>query len=318
MKLLSRLLPIAICSFFSIACPAPIQAANIIEGEVIEFGGPDDLLLDPASALVAVDVFGNADSTINGVAFSTDRTGLGANATAEGQVTVDGVSVTTTRSGGGDIDNWAAAPAFVGADPASAANLAAVMRDIRWSLAPGATTIDIGGLNSGALYDIQLLFNEGADRNRFWDIGVEGELVVDNISSEGDDGTWTPNNSFAYQGQFDPGADGVLNIVMQQELGGDPPIPTDNNPILQAVIVHLAIPPTPFVITELDYDTATGESTITWNSFPGAIYALDFSKDLTPGSWIELDDGIDSQGEQTTFADGEPRFGRGFYRVRRL
>lgn len=72
----------------------------------------------------------------------------------------------------------------------------------------------------------------------------------------------------------------------------------------------------PFEITQLTHD-ATG-ATITWNSRPGASYTLEFSTDLTEGSWTEIDDGILSQGEETTVIDTAipPGPSKLFYRVR--
>lgn len=284
----------------------------VFTGEVIEFKGPDDLNLDPGTAVIAVDVFGAGDSLINGVNFMADTTGT---------VTNGDVTVTTTAAN--QIPDWAVGQTYTGVDATSAANLSIVMQSIRWQGAPDPVNIDISGLTSGALYEVQLYFNEGADRARQWDIGVEDELVVDNMTSEGAEGigVWAPDNGFAYVGEFEGPADGILNVVMQQHLGGQDPRGADNNPILQAVVVHLAAPSTPFVITGIVRDPVTGISTITWNSAPGREYALDFSPDMGEGEfgsrWTELDDGIASQGEQTSFTDLEPRLGEaGFYRVR--
>ena len=49
---------------------------------------------------------------------------------------------------------------------------------------------------------------------------------------------WSPENSFAFVFDAMPSADGILNIVMQQHIGGEDPPGGDNNPILQGVIVH--------------------------------------------------------------------------------
>ena len=51
------------------------------------------------------------------------------------------------------------------------------------------------------------------------------------------------------------------------------------------------------------------------------MYALDFSRAMRDGGgvnlWEEIDDGIDSQGEQTSYTDTFDRpFESGFYRVR--
>ncbi|MGK0186097.1 MAG: hypothetical protein ACI9R3_001880 [Verrucomicrobiales bacterium] len=212
----------------------PTYGTNIITGSINEFTSPDDLLLNPGSAVIAVDVFGDADRIVNGVNFQSDKAG-------GGTVTNGGVSLTTSATN--SIDGWTVAPAFTGADPTSAANLAEVMSDIRWEGAPGPVSIGILGLTPDTIYDVQLLFNEGADRSRVWDIAVNNQLAVDNISSEGnfggaDDGVWAANNSFAYQGQFAALADGSINIAMQRQFGGDDFIGLDNNPILQGIVLH--------------------------------------------------------------------------------
>ena len=71
---------------------------------------------------------------------------------------------------------------------------------------------------------------------------MENQLVVDNMTSEGE-GVWTPSNGFAYIGEFTLAAgDSELNIAMQQQFGGEPPVAVDNNPILQGAILHLVVP----------------------------------------------------------------------------
>ena len=226
------------------------SAFTVITGSVIEFTSPDDLLLDAGTSVIAVDSFGNADSTVNGVTFFTDRFGLGSGATAEGIVSSGGVTVTTGLVN--QIDNWAnsggGTPGYVGGTPGSAPALAEIMRDIRWANAAdpgGNTTINVGvtGLAPNSLYNIQLLFNEGLDRDRRFDIGVNGLLAVDDFDSEGGNGVWTASNGFAYSGNFSSGAGGMLDIVIGQEpFPGDPnntPFGgADNNAILQGIIVH--------------------------------------------------------------------------------
>ncbi|MEE3175916.1 MAG: LamG-like jellyroll fold domain-containing protein [Verrucomicrobiota bacterium] len=219
------------------------SAFEVITGSVTEFAGPDDLGLDPGSTVIAVDVFGNADSTVNGVTFHTDRAGLGDGVGAEGSVTVGDVTVTTTTTH--SIDNWSnggGGPAFTGGTEGSAAALSEIMRDIRWSAAPNPISIDVSGLAGGTTYKIQLLFNEGADRNRGWDIAVNDELAVDNFSSEGGDGTWTNSNSFAYSGEFTSAADGTIAIKMQNHLGGAAQVAADGNPILQGIVINTTGP----------------------------------------------------------------------------
>ena len=218
------------------------SAFNVIEGAVFEFTSADDLFLDPAHAVIAVNVVNgaNPDLVVNGVTFQGD----GGATAVTGTTTNGAVTVTTTRvGGGGEIPTWATPPAFSGGDPTSEMNLGLVMQSIRWASGAGTNGLDItiSGLDQKA-YDIQLLTNEGADNNRRWDIGVEGNLVVDDHGSEGN-GVWAPNNSFAYRGQFVPSADGILDIRFQADLGGDPFMGADANSILGAVVVH-EVPPT--------------------------------------------------------------------------
>ena len=230
-----------------VVCVGSASAFTVITGSVSEFTGPDDLFFDPGSSVIAVDLFGNADSAVNGVQFYTDRNGLGSAVTSEGVVSSGGVTVSTGLVN--QIDGWTAAPAFVGGTAGSAANLGEIMSDIRWANNGLAQVVDVNvvGLDSNKTYNIQLLFNEGADRDRRFDIAVNGLLAVDDMSSEGGNGVWSTANSFAFSGDFNTGAGTSLNIV----LGGEP-LPLDpnntplagldNNAILQGIIVHEAIP----------------------------------------------------------------------------
>ena len=223
----------------AIASASCYATTTLLSGGSIEFTSPDDLRLDPATAVVAVDVYGNADSVVNGVTFQTDGQAAGS-----GTVTNGGVTVVTTAVN--QINDWAVAPAFTGGTGDSAANLANIMGDIRWTAAPDPVTVNIMGLNPGTVYNVQLLFNEGRDRLRQFDISVDGDLVADNYTSRGaaDDAVWTTNNSFAYFGDFEPGADGTLNIILQADIAGGAlnDVGADGNPTLQGVIVHTSIP----------------------------------------------------------------------------
>jgi hypothetical protein len=222
------------------------SAFTLITGTSNQITSPDDLFLDPGSVVIAVNVVNgaNPDLDVNGVTFQGD----GGAVALLGTTVNGGVTLTTERvsaAGGGEITTWATAPTFTGGTGASAANLGEVMRSIRWASGAAAGVPNGGGINitttglsSTSLYDVQLLFNESADNDRRFDIGVEGLLVADDFSSEGGDGMWTPGNSYSYRGQFSPGADGVLDIRLQADLGGDPFTGADGNPIIGAVIIH--------------------------------------------------------------------------------
>ena len=215
--------------------PGGLSADTIAHlGEIREFSGPDDLDLDPSRVVVAIDVFGDSDRLVNGVLFETDKSDL------------PNVTVTASHS----IDGWTNRPDYSGADASSVANLEEIMRDIRWTQAPNPVSVTVTGLTPGIEYELQMLFNEGANRDRRWDIGIEGQLAVDDFSSEGE-GSWSPSNGFAYIVPFNLAAgDTTLNVEMQQNIGGQGAMGSDNNPILQAfTIAEVTIPPTPESLT---------------------------------------------------------------------
>ena len=47
----------------------------------------------------------------------------------------------------------------------------------------------------------------------------------------------------------------------------------------------------PLVITQVEYDPVTRETTLTWNSRPGKFYGIDFAEDLTSRSDLDRGDG---------------------------
>ncbi len=59
--------------------------------------------------------------------------------------------------------------------------------------------------------------------------------------------------------------------------------------------------PSNFRITDYTFDPATGDISITWNSKPGAAYAILYDTDLGDFE-SDLDDGYPSDGESTTFS----------------
>jgi hypothetical protein len=59
-----------------------------------------------------------------------------------------------------------------------------------------------------------------------------------------------------------------------------------------------------FQITDITRSTV--EISITWNSRDGREYSVEFRESVAEGVWIELDDGILSEGESTSFTDDDP------------
>ncbi|MGC6464678.1 MAG: lamin tail domain-containing protein [Akkermansiaceae bacterium] len=75
-----------------------------------------------------------------------------------------------------------------------------------------------------------------------------------------------------------------------------------------------------FKITSIDLAPTTGDVTISWQSVPGKTYRLEYSLDLTNGSWADVVGGssIPSGGATTSFIDTAPTPGdpQRFYRAR--
>ena len=71
----------------------------------------------------------------------------------------------------------------------------------------------------------------------------------------------------------------------------------------------------PVAITQLIHNKAAGTATIRWASRAGGIYAVETSSNLR--DWIELDDRVESEGEETSFSDREafPGQRQRYYRV---
>ena len=68
-----------------------------------------------------------------------------------------------------------------------------------------------------------------------------------------------------------------------------------------------------FAITQFTRDSATNEVTLKWVSSAGASYSVDSSTDLK--EWLEVQDGIPSQGVETTFTESDET-AENYYRVR--
>ena len=215
--------------FFLIVLPS-VAETIVNVGEIREFTGPDDLELDPARVIFAIDVFGHSERSVNGVLFETDKTPPA------------NVSITAANS----INDWTSRPSYTGTDQASVDNLEQIMQDIRWTAAPGGISLQVTGLNPGVEYELQMLFNEGRSNDRRWDIGIEGDLAVDDFASQGL-GAWNGNNGFAYIAPFSLDAgDTTLNVELNVNLGGQPAMGADNNPILQAfTVTEVTVPPAP-------------------------------------------------------------------------
>ena len=69
-----------------------------------------------------------------------------------------------------------------------------------------------------------------------------------------------------------------------------------------------------FAITKLVRNPTNKEVSVTWPSSPGATYSIDSSTDLT--EWLEVQDGVESEGTETTFTQTDEE-SENYYRVRK-
>ena len=75
--------------------------------------------------------------------------------------------------------------------------------------------------------------------------------------------------------------------------------------------------PSVFEITQIT--KMENELILQWTSGPGRIYAVEITTDLANSEWIELDDGVESEGALTEFTDDDAeRLGlpEAYYRIR--
>ena len=74
----------------------------------------------------------------------------------------------------------------------------------------------------------------------------------------------------------------------------------------------------PFQVTKIV--RSPEEITLTWGSTLSGTYLIDYTADLSNPEWIELEDGIPSEGDETEFTDDDPEhvaLPEGYYRIRR-
>ncbi len=121
--------------------------------------------------------------------------------------------------------------------------------------------------------------------------GAADLLPFDGIITVGAEG---PNKANSFNGRIDDFAifsDALAPEQIAELAAGTAPI-------------DLVESPTPFAITSITHNPLTGETALQWNSRPNEIYAVWTSGDLI--LWEEIDDGVASQGETTSYIDTTP------------
>ena len=86
--------------------------------------------------------------------------------------------------------------------------------------------------------------------------------------------------------------------------GGDFPTSVDGGPVVRYGAGSFTFDEgssVPFQVTEVVFDQTERSLTLIWSSSPAASYAVSYSTDLQ--QWIELEDGLPSDGESTAFIE---------------
>ncbi|HWB03161.1 MAG TPA: lamin tail domain-containing protein [Verrucomicrobiales bacterium] len=199
-------------------------------GTVAQFSGPDDPNLD---------LTGQFDYAIN---FSTDdpiRTVKGLQFKPDNQA-IPGA----TLVGPQQVTPWQTKPEYGASVDANA--LEDIMHDIKWADAgSGQKLMATLAVTAGITYKLQILISGNNPENRQWDIRINGQNAVDEITSLGvrPGQSYAVNRSTVYSYEFTP-ATGTLTVEMGNFFGGNDG--GDRNPIWQALTLErVFIPPTP-------------------------------------------------------------------------
>ncbi|MEX2214490.1 MAG: PEP-CTERM sorting domain-containing protein [Phycisphaeraceae bacterium] len=217
-----------------VATPAANAVTNVILGNVSQFTGPGGL--DLSGNMVYAVNFSNDDPdlVVNGVTFLHDRQVIpGATFTGPNQVTP-----------------WQTKPEYGATTDDN--NLEQIMHDIRWANA-GAGQILAANLNvtTGNHYKLQVLISGNHSESRVWDITIDGQQAVDEITSLGLTGTpYNVGSSTVWTYQF-KAPDSQINILMGNFFGANDG--GDRNPIWQGLTLEeLPIPePATFALVGL-------------------------------------------------------------------
>jgi len=190
--------------------------------------------------------------------------------------------------------------------------LSDLLRDGPLMNAPAEMTVTIAGLISGS-YEVTTFHHT----TQFGPSERTGTPFSVSLSDANGEDQVVADEVF----MSDDGSDALSLLKFEVESNGQDPVEIrftkeDSNDhfALPAMIISRIGTGALFQITEINRSTESA-ATIFWTSRPGATYAVEFSPDLQ--RWLELDDGVDSEGEITSFTDevNAPNASEGYYRV---
>ena len=181
-----------------------------------------------------------------------------------------------------------------------------------------------------------IIFAQGGTYNVFFSLGDTGAVDPDenlinetplNFAVEGDElkrwhandgefkGTPGYNDYEMSVGQIAVAAGERVNFIIDDVQDG-----TASRSVylgMRLELVQGGAIPLPFRITQIA--RGAEELTVTWASRANKEYSVEHSENLSAAEWIELDDGVVSEGTETSFTDDSAeRLGKplGWYRVR--
>lgn len=212
---------------------------------------------------------------------------------------IEGITITSGNSAAG----WR--QSYLGDSPNDYV-LDLVMSSIRWSDASAAIpniVLDIGQLEPGTLYKLQLLFAEGTWLRGF-DIFVNDTQIADDFAPfQFQGGLAITTNGVVLSYEFAAATNNA--VVVLDGRGLNSPGLVDRNAILQGFTLEaLGAAPTPPKIT-LATATANGV-TITFDSIVGRTYGLAYKGSLNDSTWQELPSTITATGTSSTLTDTAP------------
>lgn len=215
-------------------------------GTVRQFTGPADPNLDFAGQFDYAVNFSANDSvrTVNGLAFTPDTR------------TIVGASFIGPR----DVTPWQTKPEYGTSTDAN--ELEEIMADIRWAFSPGEKLQATLAVTPGTTYKVQVLISGNNAENRHWDIRLNGQNAVDEITSLGSNPgeSYSALRSTVWTHTFTPTTSPVT-VEMGDFFGANDG--GDRNPIWQALTLErVYTPPTPsdVALTPLRFfPTQTGD-----------------------------------------------------------
>ncbi len=243
-----------------------LHAGTVVTlGSIKLFTGPNDPNLDLAGQFDYAVNFSANDPvrTVNGLQFTPDTQ------------SIPGASFIGPRN----VAPWQAKPEF--GSSAAADALEEIMQDIRWALSPGEKLQATLAVTPNLPYKLQILISGNNAETRRWDVRVNGQNAVDEITSlgAGPGASYAGNRSVVWVYEFVPTTSPVI-VEMGDFFGGNDG--GDRNPIWQALTLErMYVPPTPdaialnateFVPAQTAY---IGKFTVT-DRKPGATHTLTF------------------------------------------